>query len=204
MRLFIFARHGESAANAANIVSSDPRRAVGLTAKGRCQARRLGRQLANIKVDVAVHTRFLRTRQTAELALEGRKVPIIVEAGLDEVQAGAFDGAAIAEYWAWKERHVRSDRFPRGESLDEAAARYVEALRRLLARKETVTLVVSHELAIGYIAEAAGGATSLDRPRLGIENVSPYLFDEATLRGAASCLGFLAGLGSSVDQGVAA
>jgi broad specificity phosphatase PhoE len=200
MRLFIFARHAESAANVANFVSSDPSRPIALSAEGRRQARTLGKQLANIQIDVAVHTRFLRTRETAQLALEGRNVPLVVEAALDEVRAGAFDGAAITEYWAWKKRHARSDRFPAGESLDDAAQRYALALRNLLRRSEAVTFVVCHELAIRYLVEAASGVTSLDSG-MGIANASPFLFDEVTLGDAATCLSFLAGLDSEIDSG---
>jgi broad specificity phosphatase PhoE len=199
-RIFIFVRHAESAANVANVLSSDPSRPIVLTAEGRRQARTLGKQLANIQIDVAVHTRFLRTRETAQLALEGRNVPLVLEAALDEVRAGTFDGAAIAEYWAWKETHARSDRFPGGESLDDAGQRYALALRNLLRRSEAVTFVVSHELAIRYIVEAAGGAASLDSGA-GIANASPYLFDEVTLGGAATCLSVLAGLDVEIESG---
>jgi broad specificity phosphatase PhoE len=201
-RLFIFARHAESSANVAHLMSSDPTRPIDLTAGGRRQARRLGELLSNIQIDLAVHTRFRRTRQTAELALEGRGVPFVVEPALDEVRAGVFDGAAISEYWAWKERHPRSEPFPQGESLDDAARRYTSALRNLLQRREHVTLVVTHELAIRYILEAADGMSSLDCPWSDVANASPYLFDEGTLRGATACLSKLAGLTPSVAQSI--
>ena len=60
----------------------------------------------------------------------------------------------ISAYWAWKEEHGRGERFPHGESLDDAVRRYADALRRLLGRSEAVTLIVGHELAIRYIVEA--------------------------------------------------
>ena len=61
VRLFVVARHAESSANIAGVVSSDPARSVGLTARGRAQARRLGAQLAYLNLDLAVCTSFLRT-----------------------------------------------------------------------------------------------------------------------------------------------
>jgi hypothetical protein len=67
-RLFVFARHAESSANLEGLLSSDPARAVGLTARGRTQAHQLGAQLANFDIDLAVCSCFLRTRQTLELA----------------------------------------------------------------------------------------------------------------------------------------
>jgi broad specificity phosphatase PhoE len=188
MRLFIFARHAESAVNAAGLLSSDPSRPIGLTARGREQARRLGEQLANLRIDLAVVTRFLRTRETVELALQGREIPLLVEPDLDEIRAGVFDGEPISAYWAWKDRHGRGERFPLGESLDDATRRYAEALRRLLGRSEDVTLVVGHELAIRYIAEAAAGASTLGLSQMGIANATPYLFDETAVRNAVERL----------------
>jgi broad specificity phosphatase PhoE len=192
MRLFIFARHAESALNAAGLVSSDLTRPIGLTPHGTEQARRLGQQLANLNIDLAVATRFLRTRETVELALHGRDIPLFVEPDLDEIRAGGFDGKPISAYWAWKDEHGRGERFPHGESLDDAVRRYAHALRRLLGRSEAVTLIVGHELAIRYIVEAAAGANTLGLSEMRIANATPYLFDETALRNAGERLDALA------------
>jgi probable phosphoglycerate mutase len=174
MRIYIFARHAESAANVARAINSDPSRPVGLTPCGERQATLLGRQLAHLHIDQAVCTRFLRTRQTAELALRDTGVPILVEPDLDEVDAGSLDGVPIATYWAWKERHDRHERFPGGESLDEAVQRYASAVRRLLDRDARVTLIVCHELALRLLAGSS----------FEIANAVPDLFDERSLRRA--------------------
>jgi broad specificity phosphatase PhoE len=192
MRLFVFARHAESVANVARVISSDPAHPAALTRRGRRQARTLGAQLANLEIDIAFCTRFLRTRQTIHVALRDRPTPILVEPGLDEVRAGVFDGAPIQSYWAWKERHAPSERFPHGESLDEAVRLYVDALQRLLARTEAVTLIVAHELALRHIATAAAASASLSAAQSRIANAVPYLFDEAALRRATDCLDALA------------
>jgi broad specificity phosphatase PhoE len=192
MRLFVFARHAESVANVAHVISSDPTHPAALTRRGRIQARKLGAQLANLEIEIAFCTRFLRTRQTIDLVLRGRAIPVLVEPGLDEVQAGVFDGSPIEAYWAWKERHAPSERFPHGESLDEAVSRYVDALQRLLARTEAVTLIVAHELALRYIATAAAANASPSAAQSRIANAVPYLFDEKALRRASDCLDALA------------
>jgi broad specificity phosphatase PhoE len=178
MRLFVFARHAESAANAEHMLSSDPARPIALTPHGREQARQLGVQLADLDIDLAVVTSFLRTRETAELALEGRDMPILVEPDLDDVRAGIFDGAPIEAYWSWREHHTHSDRFPMGESLDETIRRHANALRRLLERPEVVTLVIAHELGLRSIVGSA----------FEIPNAAPYLLDEDAVRRAADRL----------------
>jgi broad specificity phosphatase PhoE len=192
MRLFVFTRHAESSVNAAGLLSSDPSRPIGLTPRGREQARQLGEQLANLNIELAVATRFLRTRETVELALHGRNVPLLVEPDLDEIRAGVFDGKPIRTYWTWKEQHARSERLPFGESLDDATRRYADALRRLVTRQEAVTLIVGHELSIRYIAEAAAGADVLGESESKIANAVPYLFDESAVRDAVHRLAALA------------
>jgi broad specificity phosphatase PhoE len=190
LRLFVFARHAESAANAADVLSTNPSQPVALTMRGRAQARALGAQLANLHVDLAVGTRLLRTQQTIELALDGRQVPNLIEAGFDEIRAGDLEGARIDTYWSWRDRHTTADPLPHGESIDDALRRYAGALRRLLLRKENVTLVVIHEIALRYIA-AAAATDPAPVNDTAFPNAAPYLFDEPAVRRAAASVGAL-------------
>jgi broad specificity phosphatase PhoE len=183
-RLFIFARHSESAANVASVLSTNPFRPALLTNQGRAQARALGAQLANVPIDLAVCSRLARTRETITLALEGRPVPILTEPGLDEVQAGELDGKPIQAYWDWLAQHAARDRLPQGESLDDALRRYADALRRLLAREVPVTLIVIHEFALRSIVQAAA-PDLLPWPGADVANAVPYLFGERAVRRAA-------------------
>jgi len=180
MRLFVFARHGQSTLNVAQIINGNPHRDVPLTARGERQARRLGEQLRNIELDVAFCTRFPRTRQTAEVALAGRRVPLLEEPSFDDIDVGALDGTTIGEYGAWKKRHVRADRFPGGESLDDASRRYADGLWSLLDRPEQRLLVVCHEVGIRSMLDALDGAGWRRVP-----NAIPYFFDDNSIRIAA-------------------
>lgn len=153
--------------------------------------RRLGAQLANVDIDIAFCSRFPRTRETAEIALCGREVPIVVDPGLDEIQAGVFDCAPIEAYWTWKDQHAADEPFPGGESLDHAVRRYVDSLYRLINRTETVTLVVTHELPLRYIV-TAGAASPAARRFEGLALGAPYLFDGLAVGRAAACLDALA------------
>jgi broad specificity phosphatase PhoE len=190
-RLFVFARHAESTANNARVLSGDPGRPVGLTEQGRAQACTLGAQLANVHIDLAVGTRFLRTRETIDIALHGRQVPVVIEPGFDELRVGDLDGAPMEAYRSWKHQHTLGDRFPHGESPDDALGRYANALRSLLARTEAVTLVVLHEFALRYIA----GAVATDGsplPAGAVGNAVPFLFDEHAVARAAASLDAMA------------
>ena len=185
MRLFVLSRHGQTVLNVERRVNGDPTLDVPLTPEGEQVARELGHTVRNIPIDVCVHTRFARTRETARIALDGREVPFVEESLLDDIYVGELEGQTIDDYRAWKAAHTRHDRFPGGESLDEAAQRYAEAFRALLARPETTLFVVCHEIPIRYAVNAAGGSDDLDGPAHGIKNATPFLFDEHALERAA-------------------
>jgi broad specificity phosphatase PhoE len=184
MRLFVFARHAESTLNLERRVNGDPTKQVDLTERGRYEAAQLGLQLQGLGLDVCVHTRFSRTKQTAELALSGRDVPCEVEPLLDDIDVGDLEGSTIEDYRAWKHGHARSEAFPGGESLDDAARRYADAFRRLLAGPHRTMLIVTHEIPIRYALNGAAGSDSLDGPAHELRNATPFLFDEHGLQRA--------------------
>jgi broad specificity phosphatase PhoE len=177
VRLLIAVRHAESTLNLERRVNGDPAVPVALTRRGEDEARQLGLQVANVPLDLCVHTRFSRTRQTAELALAGRDVPTLVEALFDDIDVGDLEGRTIEDYRAWKRRHTRADPFPAGESLDDAARRYARAYRALLERPEDTILLVCHEIPVRYALNAAAGSAELDGPVHELRNAVPYLFD---------------------------
>jgi broad specificity phosphatase PhoE len=181
VELYVLARHGESALNLQNRINGDPAVPVALTEKGRAEARLLGQQIAHIRLDVCIRTRFTRTLETAEIALQGRDVPIEVEPLLDDIDVGDLEGIPLADYRAWKREHTRRDPFPGGESLDAAALRYAQAFRKLLGRPQTSMLVVTHEIPLRYAINAADGSDDLDGPAHQLANATPYLFDQEAL-----------------------
>ncbi len=193
LRLFIFVRHGESVLNLEHRINGDPTKEVDLTERGRFEAARLGEQLAGLHLDVCLHTRFPRATRTAEIALAGRDVPFEVEPLFDDINVGELEGARIEDYRAWKHGHARSDPFPGGESLDDAARRYAEGFRRLLAAPHTSLLVVTHEIPIRYALNAAAGSDTLDGPAHELPNAAPFLFDEDGLQRAVAGIDRLVG-----------
>ena len=177
----MLARHGESTLNFENRINGDPAVPVPLTAKGREEAQLLGQQVAHIRLDLCICTRFSRTRETAEIALAGRNVPIEVEPLLDDIDVGSLEGVTLEDYRAWKREHTRRDPFPDGESLDGAARRYAQAFRKLLERSQTSVLMVTHEIPLRYAINAADGSDDLDGPAHQLPNATPYVFDEEAL-----------------------
>ena len=191
MSFVILARHGQSELNLTRHVNGDPSVPVALTEQGETEARRLGEALAGVRLDLCVHSRFERTRRTAELALAGWGVPLREEPLLDDIDVGELEGRSVDDYRAWKAEHTRADAFPGGESLDAAARRYATALRALLGESRRV-LVICHEVPLRYALNAAGGSESLDGPAHEIGNAVPYLFSPARLRVAVERIETLA------------
>jgi broad specificity phosphatase PhoE len=193
VRLFVLTRHAHSTLNVANRVNGDPSVPVALTADGRAESQQLGHQLAEIPLELCVHTRFGRTLETADEVLRGRDVPRTEEPLLDDIDVGDLEGATLQEYRAWKREHTREDPFPGGESLDDAARRYALAFERLLERSEQTLLVVCHEIPVRYALNAAAGSDDLDGPERSIPNAVPFLFDANALSRAATRIRSLAG-----------
>jgi broad specificity phosphatase PhoE len=181
VRLYVIARHGESTLNLEKRVNGDPAVPVTLTERGREAAKLLGQQLAHVPLELCVHSRFSRTRETAAIALEGREVPFEEEPLLDDIYVGELEGRTLDEYREWKDEHTRADSFPGGESLDDAARRYARAYRRMIDRPEERILILTHEIPLRYAINAADGSDDLDGPTHQLANATPYLFDEAAL-----------------------
>jgi 2,3-bisphosphoglycerate-dependent phosphoglycerate mutase len=188
MALFVIARHAQSTLNLLGRVNGDPAVPVELTQEGVEQASRLGRQLAQVPIDLCVHTRFERTRRTAAIALEGRGVPFREEPLLDDIDLGELEGEATADYRAWKQAHTRRDRFPGGESLELAAMRYARALAGLASDGAGVVLVVCHEIPLRYAINGAAGSASLEAPVHDVPNATPFLFASSAIERAAQAI----------------
>ncbi len=177
MELLVLSRHGQSILNVERVVNGDPARDRGLSPAGSEAATRLRLQLAAVEIDLCVVSEFPRAQQTADLALDGRAVPRIVDARLNDIRIGELDGRSIDDYEAWKHGRSRDEPFPGGESLDDAAQRYADGFEALLGRSEGVVFCVCHEIPVRYAVNAAAGSSELDGPVHAVPNTTPYLFD---------------------------
>jgi 2,3-bisphosphoglycerate-dependent phosphoglycerate mutase len=193
MRLFLVVRHGQSLFNLDKVVNGAPELDRGLSEQGIGEAERLAGQLAALPLDVVAVSPFPRALQTANIALAGREVPHLVDDDLGDVRIGELESETLDVYRAAPAHTNRKERFPGGESLDEAALRYAAAFERLLARDEATTFVVCHEIPVRYLANGAAGSDDLNGPLRLVANAEPYLFDEESLRRAVARVRELAG-----------
>lgn len=185
MRRFLLVRHAESELGALGLVDGDPGRANALSETGREQAEKLRARLEGEPFDLCVTTRFRRTRETADLALEGREVPRLVVAELDEIGFGRWEERPFEEYVVWALSAGPTERAPGdGESRREVAARFAAGWRRVLERPEQTVLAVVHGLTVRYTVDAARGLVPSQRADQ-VALAEPYVLGERELRAAA-------------------
>ncbi len=189
MKELILVRHGESAYSARGLVNGDPEAGVGLTPRGEGEARALGRALARRPLDLCVVTPLPRTRATAEIALDGRDVPVEEAPELADPRAGDFEGKPLDEYraWAWSS-DSREDAPGGGESRLAVVSRYAGAYRTLLERSERGILAVVHALPIAYLLLALDGVPPAPRVDLRVEHARPHSLTAEELRRALGVL----------------
>ena len=189
MERLILARHGESEYSARGLLNGDSSRAVGLTKRGEEEARALGRELADVPLELGVHSGFPRTRATLEIVLAGREVPVVDEPLLADPLAGGFEGLTLDEYrgWAW---HAGSgEEAPGGgESRLGVVQRYVTGYRGLLARPERTILAVVHALPIAYLLLARDGEPPRPRVDIRVEHARPHAFTRDELERSLAVL----------------
>jgi broad specificity phosphatase PhoE len=154
----LLTRHAESEFSVRGLTNGDPRVEGALTGRGREQARRLAGLLAGTTIDLCVVSKFQRASETADIALEGRDVPRLVLAELNDIRFGEFEGRPLSDYRAWARVHGPEDEVPGGgETRAGTVARYARGFQAILSRSEPTILAVIHSLPIRYVLSAAEG-----------------------------------------------
>lgn len=162
MNKVILARHAESEFSARGAVNGDPGVRCPLTPRGRDQARRLGESLVADRIGLCVVTAFERTKETADVALNGRSVPRLILPELNDPPLGELEGGQLSDLRSWLRRNGPMQTVPGGgESRVETLRRFRRGFRILLERREDVLLVVAHGLGVTLAVRAARG---LDLP----------------------------------------
>jgi broad specificity phosphatase PhoE len=184
----LLTRHAESEFSVRGVTNGDPRVEGGLTERGRAEARRLTELLAGTTIDLCVVSEFQRARETADIALEGREVPRLVLAELNDIRFGEFEGRLLSDFRAWARAHGPEDEVPGGgETRAGTVARYARGFRAILSRSEPTILSVIHSLPIRYVLSAAEGRD----PVPAVEQVpyaEPFTLGEEELTAAVELL----------------
>ena len=181
-RTFALVRHGGTDYNLAGRLNGDPSVPVHLTDQGREQVALLRDRIADMRVDLGVRTRFPRTEQTIAILLEGRDVPVVVCADLDDVLLGEFEGRSVEDYRRFRDENGQEARPRGGESRLDALARYTRGFERLLEVDARAPLVVTHDIPIRFLANAIAGEDPIEGSVHAIANASLLTVGEPDIR----------------------
>ena len=177
MRLFVLVRHGQSELNATPARERRPGRPGRPDRAGRGGGGGLALQVAGLDLDLCVHTRFGRTRATAEIAL-ARDIPCARSSRCSTTSTSASSRPDDRRLPRLEDGAHASRPLPRRREPRRRGPALREAYERLLARPERRVLVVCHEIPVRYAINAAAGSDELDGPAHEIGNCIPHLFDE--------------------------
>lgn len=165
------ARHGETAWNQEGRFQGQCD--LGLTELGERQGRALGRRLATERIDIVYTSDLQRAWHTAELATEGRNLPIIRDPAWRELRYGAWEGLTREEVakrfpvvWRQRGRAGATGAPHGGESLVQLQNRIVTALTCLRQRHHgEAVLIVTHGGPLTVLACLLRGIDLEQRPR---------------------------------------
>ena len=136
-----------------------PRRARGAHRPRAEESRRLGEQVAQFPLDACVHTRFPRTRETAEIALGGRE-----DVRSSRSRCSTTSTSATSKARAWRRTARGSTATPatcpsRAARASTTPRAGTPRLSRAARRAVGSVLVVCHEIPMRYALNGAAGPT---------------------------------------------
>mgnify|MGYP002632892631 CR=1 FL=1 len=169
MSRWIFLRHGESVANAEGWLAGH--RDAALTDKGARQARSVRKPIAATRPARAFCSDLIRAQKTAEIALDGLGIHLIVAPALRERSLGDWEGADKAALRSSGDLQIAltvAGRPPGGESLGDVARR-ATAFLNSIDDGSGPTLIVAHG---GLIRVVLGLLDGMPRPQIGTWNIA--------------------------------
>lgn len=180
LRLLLI-RHGETDWNRDRRIMG--RQEIGLNETGRQQALATQTALSRFSLDAMFSSPICRTRETAQILNEGRKLEIHYDERLVEIDYGAWIGKTFEEvrampgYVPYFER-LETPVAPEGETLFQVRDRAMSFIRELReARDEQSVAIVSHADTIKCVLMNFLGIPFQNIWKFRIDNVSVSLLE---------------------------
>jgi len=142
-------RHGQTEENVVGFVMGRSKHP--LNTNGKSQSRRLSKFLKDVELNAIHVSPSMRALQTAQIIMKGRDaIPLVEEAGLDEVEFGEWVGKTIDDirYDEGFDKYMyepSSFEAPGGEKVADAQTRAVAVVRGILEKHDEGRIaVISH------------------------------------------------------------
>lgn len=188
MERALLVRHGESVFSARGLATGRVDVHCPLSERGAAQARALAEDIAGEDIDLCVTSELERTRETADIALAGRRVRRLVLPELNDPLYGRYESGPLDAYLEWALANDSATEPPGGGERRQAlVARYAAGFRRIVERPERAILVVTHSLPIAYILMALAGRDPAPRVPL-VEYAKVYAISAHELAQAVAGL----------------
>ncbi len=144
MNLYIV-RHGQTDYNLNNIIQgiSD----IPLNSNGMRQIQELKEKMDKLRIDLAITSPLLRTRQTTQILLGTRNVPIIIDERITERKMGILEGKSIKmyntkAYWNYKLNYDNNEQVETIRDLFDRTKTFLMDIIKTYPNKNI--LLVSH------------------------------------------------------------
>ncbi|MCL7492841.1 histidine phosphatase family protein [Streptomyces sp. MCA2] len=163
-------RHGQTDYSKRYLINGDPAQCIRLNEEGRSSLSGAWSVLPLHSVTTWLTSEFPRARQTASLLMAVPSAALVIDARLNELDYGVFEGKSFLEYASWLDKHGSSQRPP------GAAESQREGIRRMLTGVLAAVehpgprVLVGHGLLVSFLL--------WDRHRTGNEAM-PLFFPEA-------------------------
>lgn len=152
MKLYIV-RHGQTDWNRARRLQG--RTDIPLNEWGRLVAELTREGLKDVTFDVAVTSPLIRAKETAELILKGRNIPIIEDERIIEVNFGAYEGESfqldnenLQNFFSRPEAYYPIDGSESMESILQRTGEFLSELYRKPEYQESTILISTHGAAL--------------------------------------------------------
>lgn len=158
MTTIIFEAHGTTFDNEQGRASGH--NDVALSPLGEQNARDLGLRYTDTPIDVVFCSDLSRAYRTAEIAFEGRDIPVIKDARLRECDYGTWTGRPSKEIEADRINRI-TDSFPEGESYAQTSLRMLNFLNEISQQYGEKTIMIIGHRATQYGIQRWINATPL-------------------------------------------
>lgn len=142
-------RHGETESNSKKVYYGKLN--VELNDKGKVQCKAAGKRLQNIPFNKVYTSGMKRAIQTAEIALSGKKVELIKDKRINEMNLGDFEGknyeenqSQYPEEWKKWTEDWKGYAPPKGESYVEFYTRVKNFIEDIIKLEDENILIVTH------------------------------------------------------------
>lgn len=142
----IVIRHGETNYNKKDLCNGIPNPKVHLTTLGKKQAQIAAKKLATKKIEVIFVSKLMRSRQTAKAINQYHKVPLLMDARLNDRLMGVFEGKSAKLFYVWRDKQANpwTAKPKGGESYEQMKKRIISFLNDLAKLDYKNVLIVTH------------------------------------------------------------